>query len=51
MMEETKRKRLEAQGWRVGTVQEFLDLAPAEVTLFVLRGTGSTPQEGLQPQQ
>jgi len=37
MMEEAKRKRLEAQGWRVGTVQAFLDLAPAEVTLIEMK--------------
>ena len=37
MMEETKRKRLEAQGWRVGTVRAFLDLAPAKVALIEMK--------------
>jgi hypothetical protein len=29
-MNSTKRKRLEAKGWRVGNVQEFLTLSPEE---------------------
>jgi len=29
-MDKTKRKRLEKKGWRVGTVDEFLDLSPEE---------------------
>jgi len=30
-MNTAKRKRLEAKGWRVGTVKEFLNLSPEEV--------------------
>lgn len=30
MMRKTKKDRLEKQGWRVGTVEEFLDLSPEE---------------------
>ena len=29
-MKDTKRARLEAHGWRVGSVAEFLELTPAE---------------------
>ena len=29
-MDATKRKRLEAQGWRFGTVAELLGLTPSE---------------------
>lgn len=33
-MDPKKRKKLEADGWRVGTVQELLDLTDAEVELI-----------------
>jgi predicted XRE-type DNA-binding protein len=36
-MEKNKRKRLEAAGWNVGTVQEFLRLAPEEVAYIELK--------------
>lgn len=29
-MDRAKRKRLEAAGWKIGTVREFLDLSPEE---------------------
>lgn len=32
-----KRKRLEAAGWKVGTVQEFLGLSDAEVVFIEIR--------------
>lgn len=32
-----KRKRLEASGWRVGSVQEFLGLSDAEAALIEIR--------------
>jgi len=32
-----KRKRLEAAGWRVGTVAEFLELSEAESALIEMR--------------
>jgi ribosome-binding protein aMBF1 (putative translation factor) len=36
-MDRSKRSRLEAQGWKVGTVQEFLDLSPQEALLIDIR--------------
>lgn len=36
-MDRNKRSRLEAQGWKVGTVQEFLDLSPQEALLIDIR--------------
>lgn len=30
-MDEEKKKRLEEKGWKVGTVEEFLDLTKEEV--------------------
>lgn len=36
-MREAKRKRLEAKGWRVGSVQEFLNLSPEEVAYIELK--------------
>ncbi|HEX8450863.1 MAG TPA: hypothetical protein VF647_02135 [Longimicrobium sp.] len=32
-MQQEKRERLESAGWRVGTVQEFLNLSDDEVVL------------------
>ena len=36
-MNRTKRKRLEAAGWRVGTAQEFLDLTDEEAAMIEVR--------------
>jgi DNA-binding XRE family transcriptional regulator len=36
-MRRTKKDRLEKRGWRVGTVEEFLDLSPEEVTYIELK--------------
>lgn len=36
-MRAAKRKRLEAKGWTVGTVQEFLNLSPEEVAYIELK--------------
>ncbi len=36
-MRETKRRRLEAKGWKVGTAGEFLGLSPAEEAYLELR--------------
>lgn len=36
-MEEAKRKKLEDQGWRIGTVSEFLDLSPEETILIEIK--------------
>ncbi len=36
-MEADKRKTLEAQGWKVGTVDEFLNLTPEETKLMEIK--------------
>ncbi len=36
-MEETKRKRLEAAGWRIGDTQDFLELSDAEMAMIEVR--------------
>jgi transcriptional regulator with XRE-family HTH domain len=36
-MRETKKKRLEAAGWRVGSVADFLDLTPEEAAYVELK--------------
>lgn len=36
-MDEKKRKRLEAAGWKIGTVEEFLGLTPEEVAIVELK--------------
>ena len=36
-MNKEKRERLEAQGWRVGSTAEFLDLSPEEMAYIELR--------------
>ena len=36
-MERAKRERLEAKGWRVGTVSEFLELTPEETILVEIK--------------
>lgn len=36
-MDEVKRKKLEAKGWRVGTAGEFLELSPEEAEIVELR--------------
>jgi DNA-binding XRE family transcriptional regulator len=37
MMDAAKRARLEAHGWKVGTVAEFLDLTPEETALIEMK--------------
>lgn len=36
-MRKAKKERLEQKGWTVGTVEEFLDLAPEEVAYIELK--------------
>jgi len=36
-MDQSKQQRLESQGWKVGTVEEFLDLTPEEAILIEMR--------------
>lgn len=42
-MDENKQKRLEAQGWKVGSVVEFLQLTPEEQMVLAL--TEKMPDE------
>lgn len=37
MMDQTKRARLEAHGWKVGTTAEFLELTPEESALIEIK--------------
>ena len=36
-MDEVKQARLEAKGWKLGTVTEFLDLTPEDVALIEIK--------------
>lgn len=36
-MDEAKRERLEAKGWKVGNVSEFLELIPEEAALIEIK--------------
>ncbi|XWK88523.1 MAG: transcriptional regulator [Phormidium sp.] len=36
-MDRAKRERLEAEGWKVGTVSEFLELTPEETALIEIK--------------
>ncbi len=36
-MDESKKRRLESQGWKVVTVKDFLELTPEEATLIEIR--------------
>ena len=48
MMHESKRKQLEAKGWKIGGVEEFLQLSPEEAAYIELRLKLS---DGLQEQR
>jgi DNA-directed RNA polymerase sigma subunit (sigma70/sigma32) len=37
VMESTKRQKLEAAGWKVGSVTEFLQLSPKEAAIIETR--------------
>jgi len=37
MMDKAKRERLQAQGWKIGTVAEFLELTPEESALLEIK--------------
>ena len=37
MMNENKRKRLEAAGFKIGTVEEFLNLKPGDLDCVIVR--------------
>lgn len=50
-MDIEKRKRLEAAGWTVGTVEDFLELSPAESELVELKLTLSQHLKRLRTSQ
>lgn len=50
-MEPTKRQKLEAAGWKVGTVAEFLDLSPEEEMIIEIRLSLSKSLKQLRKQQ
>ncbi len=50
-MEHTKRQRLEAAGWKTGSVTEFLDLSPEEEMLIEIRLSLSKLLKQLRKQQ
>jgi predicted XRE-type DNA-binding protein len=50
-MEPTKRHKLEAAGWKVGTVAEFLELTPEEEAIIEIRLSLSKSLKQLRKQQ
>jgi predicted XRE-type DNA-binding protein len=50
-MEPTKRQKLEAAGWKVGTVAEFLELTPEEEAIIEIRLSLSKSLKKLRKQQ
>jgi predicted XRE-type DNA-binding protein len=50
-MEPTKRQKLEAAGWKVGTVAEFLELSPEEEAIIEIRLSLSKSLKQLRKQQ
>ncbi len=50
-MEPAKRQKLEAAGWKVGTVAEFLDLSPEEEAIIEIRLSLSKSLKKFRQQQ
>jgi predicted XRE-type DNA-binding protein len=50
-MEPTKRQKLEAAGWKVGTVAEFLELTPEEEAIIEIRLSLSKSLKKLRKQE
>ncbi len=50
-MELTKRQKLEAAGWKVSTVAEFLELTPEEEAIIEIRLSLSNSLKQLRKQQ
>ncbi len=50
-METAKRKRLEAAGWKAGTVAEFLGLSPEEEAIIEIRLSLSKSLKKLRQQE
>lgn len=47
-MEQVKQEKLEAAGWHIGTVEELLEVPPAEI---VQPGVGPHPDSPPDPQE
>ena len=47
-MKQAKRKKLEAKGWKVGTVTEFLDLTPEEEIFIEMKMSLSQSLKGMR---
>ena len=45
-MDESKKQRLESQGWKVGTVKDFLELTPQEAALIEIRRSSLGQDKG-----
>ena len=45
-MDESKKQRLESQGWKVGAVEDFLELIPEETTLIEIRRSSLGKDKG-----
>jgi DNA-binding XRE family transcriptional regulator len=50
-MELTKRQKLEAAGWKVGSTAEFLQLSPAEIEIIEIRLSLSKSLKELRQQK
>ncbi len=50
-MEPTKRQKLEAAGWKVSTVADFLDLSPEEMEMIEIRLSLSKSLKKLRKQE
>ncbi|MDY6331264.1 MAG: hypothetical protein SPL52_07140 [Fibrobacter sp.] len=48
-MDQVKKEQLEKKGWKVGNVDEFLDLTPAEIAIVEMKvALGATKKELLK---
>ena len=45
-MDESKKRRLESQGWKIGTLEDFLELTPEETTLIKIRRSSLGQDKG-----
>ena len=46
IMDKSKKQRLQSQGWKVGTVEYFLELTPQEATLIEIRRSSLGKDKG-----
>ena len=45
-MDESKKRGLESQGWKIGTLEDFLELTPEETTLIKIRPSSLGQDKG-----